>query len=132
MLGDAWLGPAIRAGLLQPIPDALASRWWVRLPSCAPGAVNPALRPPWRHASLKTCREWASLLPLQGTLSYYLLAAQTCLSPRWQRLVRRDGRGQLSERGDVWAAPHRWGCTLVATRTDKLLRCAPRSPSLSG
>ena len=33
MLGDAWLGPAIRAGLLQPIPDALASWWWVRLPS---------------------------------------------------------------------------------------------------
>lgn len=33
MLGDAWLGPAIRAGLLQPIPDALDSRWWVRHPS---------------------------------------------------------------------------------------------------
>lgn len=28
-LGDAWLAPAIRAGLLQPIPDAQNSTWWV-------------------------------------------------------------------------------------------------------
>ncbi|CAL8462508.1 g2041 [Coccomyxa elongata] len=31
-LGDAWLGPAIRAGLIQPIPDAESSRWWGNLP----------------------------------------------------------------------------------------------------
>ena len=28
-LGDAWLAPAIKAGLLQPIPDAQNSTWWV-------------------------------------------------------------------------------------------------------
>lgn len=28
-LGDAWLGPAIQQGLLQPIPHALSSPWWV-------------------------------------------------------------------------------------------------------
>ncbi|KAK9845493.1 hypothetical protein WJX81_007872 [Elliptochloris bilobata] len=78
MLGDAWLGPAIRAGLLQPIPDALASRWWAGL------------------------------------------------SPRWRRLLRRDANGRLSDHGDVWAAPHRWGCTLVAARKDKLLRWGGR------
>jgi hypothetical protein len=54
--------------------------------------------------------------------------AQAALSPRWRRLVRRDADGRPSERGDVWAAPHRWGCTLVAARTDKLLRRAPTGP----
>lgn len=62
-------------------------------------------------------------LPAEMLLLSHVLAAQASLSPRWQRLLRRDERGQLSERGDVWAAPHRWGCTLVAVRTDKLLRC---------
>ncbi len=28
-LGDVWLGPAIRAGLIQPIPEAESNRWWV-------------------------------------------------------------------------------------------------------
>lgn len=27
-LGDAWLGPAIRGGLVRPIPDAQRCRWW--------------------------------------------------------------------------------------------------------
>ncbi len=50
-------------------------------------------------------------------------AAQAMLSPRWRRLVQRTLSGRLSDRGAVWAAPHRWGCTLVAARKDKLLRC---------
>lgn len=28
-MGDAWLGPAIARGLLQPIPEADVARWWV-------------------------------------------------------------------------------------------------------
>ncbi|EIE23974.1 periplasmic binding protein-like II, partial [Coccomyxa subellipsoidea C-169] len=31
-LGDVWLGPAIRAGLIQPIPEAESNRWWGNLP----------------------------------------------------------------------------------------------------
>ena len=31
-LGDAWLGHAIQQGLVQPIPDAEHSSWWVRSP----------------------------------------------------------------------------------------------------
>jgi hypothetical protein len=31
-LGDQWLAPAIRDGLLMPIPDAHRSRWWASLP----------------------------------------------------------------------------------------------------
>lgn len=27
-MGNAWLGHAVREGLVQPIPDARRSRWW--------------------------------------------------------------------------------------------------------
>ena len=35
------------------------------------------------------------------------------LSPRWKRLVRRQG-------GSVYGIPYRWGCTVVVYRQDKL------------
>jgi len=74
-LGDAWLAPAIKAGKLQPIPNAEHYRWWKRLPTC------------------------------------------------WHPLLLRDHHGQLAEPnqgGQVWGAPYRWGCTMVAFRKDKL------------
>jgi len=49
---------------------------------------------------------------------------QSLLYPRWQRLVRRDARGAASGDGQVWGAPCRWGCTLVAFRADLLRRRA--------
>lgn len=71
-LGDAWVGSAIAAGLLSPLPKAEASRWLARLP------------------------------------------------PGWRRLLRRDAAtGLCSHRGDVFAAPYRWGATLIAVRDDK-------------
>lgn len=30
-LGDTWLGPAIKAGYLQPLQDVDSYRWWVSL-----------------------------------------------------------------------------------------------------
>jgi hypothetical protein len=39
-LGDAWLAPAIQAGLIQPIPAALESRWWVSVPFLLPLPVS--------------------------------------------------------------------------------------------
>ena len=30
-LGDSWLGPAIKAGYLQPLQDVESYRWWVSL-----------------------------------------------------------------------------------------------------
>ena len=32
-LGDSWLGPAIKAGYLQPLQDVGNFRWWVSLQS---------------------------------------------------------------------------------------------------
>eukprot|EP00897_Mesotaenium_endlicherianum_P006262 jgi/Mesen1/5664/ME000287S04923 len=36
------------------------------------------------------------------------------LDPAWQRLVRRDERGNINPRGKIYAAPYRWGCTVIA------------------
>lgn len=41
------------------------------------------------------------------------------LPPRWQELVKRDEKGQLSKSGQVWGAPYRWGCTAIAYNRKK-------------
>ncbi|WP_448560468.1 extracellular solute-binding protein [Trichothermofontia sp.] len=72
-LGDYWLAPAIRQGLIQPLPPQHWSHW--------------------------------SQVP-----------------ERWQTLVRRDRQGKLQANGAVWAAPYRWGTTLIAYREDAFQR----------
>ena len=41
------------------------------------------------------------------------------LPSRWQQLVSRNDLGQLDAQGEVWAAPYRWGTTVIAYNRDK-------------
>lgn len=41
------------------------------------------------------------------------------LPTRWQELVKRDNKGQISPSGLVWGAPYRWGTTVIAYNKDK-------------
>lgn len=40
------------------------------------------------------------------------------VDPLWQKLVQRGNTGNLSEDGPIWAAPYRWGATVIAYRSD--------------
>jgi putative spermidine/putrescine transport system substrate-binding protein len=96
-----------------------------------------------------TEEDWRSRLPLPSwlkpqnpnpanlvTLGDYWLAAaieQNLIQPLdpaqlpqwsqlpspWQELVRRDRAGQFDAKGDVWAAPYRWGYTVIAYNRDR-------------
>lgn len=44
------------------------------------------------------------------------------LAPHWQQLVTRNESGLVDPKGQVWAVPYRWGCTMVAFRPDSLCR----------
>ncbi|WP_026102156.1 extracellular solute-binding protein [Geminocystis herdmanii] len=41
------------------------------------------------------------------------------IPPRFQQLVNRDNQGKLTENGQLWGAPYRWGYTMIAYRQDK-------------
>lgn len=42
------------------------------------------------------------------------------LPARWQEIVTRDKQGQLTNSGQVWGAPYRWGTTVIAYNREKV------------
>ncbi|MEA5593683.1 extracellular solute-binding protein [Rivularia sp. UHCC 0363] len=42
------------------------------------------------------------------------------LSSKWQELVERNSQGFVDKQGQIWAAPYRWGNTVIVYRRDKL------------
>jgi putative spermidine/putrescine transport system substrate-binding protein len=43
----------------------------------------------------------------------------SALPDQWKKLVTRDNQGSLDPNGQVWAAPYRWGSTIIVYRQDK-------------
>lgn len=41
------------------------------------------------------------------------------LPSRWQELVRRNNQGESDPQGQIWAAPYRWGGTVILYNKDK-------------
>ncbi|KJH71142.1 extracellular solute-binding protein [Aliterella atlantica] len=42
------------------------------------------------------------------------------LPSRWQNLVRRNEQGFIDPQGKIWAAPYRWGSTVIAYNRQKM------------
>lgn len=64
---------------------------------------------------LKTVIEQQLIQPLEPTQ----LKQWTKLDARWQQLVRRNDQGFPDPQGKVWAAPYRWGSTVIVYNQDK-------------
>ncbi|MFH7025306.1 MAG: extracellular solute-binding protein [Heteroscytonema crispum UTEX LB 1556] len=64
-------------------------------------AIEKKLIQPLEEAQLKKLQHWSAL------------------PKRWQELVRRNDQGKIDAQGKVWAAPYRWGNTVIVYRRDK-------------
>ncbi|KAK7386828.1 hypothetical protein VNO78_27165 [Psophocarpus tetragonolobus] len=41
------------------------------------------------------------------------------LDDKWKVYLRRNSEGEIDPKGDIWAAPYRWGCMVIAYKTNK-------------
>jgi putative spermidine/putrescine transport system substrate-binding protein len=67
---------------------------------------------------LKTAIEQKLIQPLAET-EVKQLKQWSALDSRWQQLVTRNNQGIPDTQGKVWAAPYRWGSTVIVYNRDK-------------
>ncbi len=67
---------------------------------------------------LKTAIEQKLIQPLEET-EIRQLKHWSALDERWQKLVTRNEQGNLDTQGKIWAAPYRWGSTVIIYDRDK-------------
>ncbi|WP_341527392.1 extracellular solute-binding protein [Nostoc sp. UHCC 0302] len=67
---------------------------------------------------LKAAIEQKLIQPLQEVQGNQLKQWAT-LDEKWKTLVTRDEQGNLNPQGKVWAAPYRWGSTVIVYNRDK-------------
>ncbi|WP_414570095.1 extracellular solute-binding protein [Nostoc sp. CCY 9925] len=68
---------------------------------------------------LKAAIEQKLIQPLQQ-LQENQLKHWPNLDQKWKQLVTRNDQGNLDAQGKVWAAPYRWGSTVIVYNRDKL------------
>ena len=80
-----------------PLPSDLVSLgdYWLK------AAIGKKLIQPLEQAEIKELKHWWGL------------------DDRWKQLVRRNNQGNLDTQGDVWAAPYRWGSTVIVYDREK-------------
>jgi putative spermidine/putrescine transport system substrate-binding protein len=86
---------------------------WLRLPWGQPTTAQP-LRPP----DLMSLGDYWLSLAIRQKLIQPLSGLDWKLDDRWKQLVRRNPQGLLDPNGALWAAPYRWGATVIAYRKD--------------
>ncbi|BAZ47819.1 extracellular solute-binding protein [Nostoc sp. NIES-4103] len=64
-------------------------------------AIEQKLIQPLEEAEVKQFKQWSAL------------------DEKWQKLVRRNEQGDLDTQGKIWAAPYRWGSTVIVYNRDK-------------
>lgn len=64
-------------------------------------AIEQKLIQPLEEAEVKQLKQWSNL------------------DERWQKLVTRNEQGNLDTQGKIWAAPYRWGSTVIVYNRDK-------------